>query len=145
MSIQVLMSSARLAKRQLGSMSTVLMTLRETALNWLTVASTVAASWDRDLSLRDQMPPRHWWGTSFCSNLCHTQNNQLLCVFNKNMAIEREKHHRARFQVPSPMLSTCHLLSLWNDFFQSVIFVGKINYWKITSWLIIMAAVKRGL
>lgn len=44
MSIQVLMSSARLAKRQLGSMSTVLMTLSETALNWLTVASTVAAS-----------------------------------------------------------------------------------------------------
>lgn len=36
------------------------MTRNDTALNWFTVARTVAASWDRLLSLRDQTAPRHW-------------------------------------------------------------------------------------
>lgn len=69
-SIHVVMIRARSLGRTSGSMSTVLITRSETALNWFTVARTVAASWLRFLSRRDHMAPRHWCGTNFLNNSC---------------------------------------------------------------------------
>lgn len=64
-SIHVSRILARSCDLSVVSARIVEMTRRDTALNWFTVATTVAASWLLERSFLDQTAPRHWWATSF--------------------------------------------------------------------------------